>query len=134
VLEVGTHRPDDGGSKNLWNVGKILSDYNPQDSHLHTRRRDNLKSYDFRDSQKKTALKKLRENLIRGMLATMQLRVVRLAVCYLQTIILPVDLYGCETWSLTLREGHRLVVFENSVLRDIRAPEGSSDKRLEKTA
>jgi hypothetical protein len=30
-----------------------------------------------------------------------------------KTIILSVDLYGCETWSLTLREEHRLRVFEN---------------------
>jgi hypothetical protein len=35
------------------------------------------------------------------------------------TIILPVDLYGCETWSLTLREEYRLRVFENRVLRRI---------------
>jgi hypothetical protein len=34
-------------------------------------------------------------------------------------IILPVVLYGCETWSLTLREEHRLRVFENRVLRRI---------------
>jgi hypothetical protein len=33
------------------------------------------------------------------------------------TIILPVVLYGCETWSLALREEHRLRVFENRVLR-----------------
>jgi hypothetical protein len=32
-------------------------------------------------------------------------------------IILPVVLYGCKTWSLTLREEHRLRVFENRVLR-----------------
>ena len=32
------------------------------------------------------------------------------------TIILPVVLYGCETWSLTLREEPRLRVFENRVL------------------
>jgi hypothetical protein len=32
-----------------------------------------------------------------------------------RTIILPVVLYGCETWSLTLREEHRLRVFENRV-------------------
>jgi hypothetical protein len=32
-----------------------------------------------------------------------------------KTIILPVVLYGCETWFLTLREGHRLSVFENRV-------------------
>jgi hypothetical protein len=34
-----------------------------------------------------------------------------------KTITLPVALYGGETWSLTLREEHRLRVFENSVLR-----------------
>jgi len=33
------------------------------------------------------------------------------------TIILPVVLYGCETWSLTLREERELRVFENMVLR-----------------
>jgi hypothetical protein len=39
-----------------------------------------------------------------------------------KTIILPVVLYGCETWSLTLREEHRLKVFENRVLRRIFGP------------
>ena len=34
-----------------------------------------------------------------------------------RTIILPVVLYGCETWSLTLREERRPRVFENRVLR-----------------
>ena len=33
--------------------------------------------------------------------------------------LLPVVLHGCETWSLTLREEHRLRVFENKVLRKI---------------
>jgi hypothetical protein len=37
-------------------------------------------------------------------------------------IILPVVLYGCETWSLTLREEHRLRRFENRVLRRIFGP------------
>jgi hypothetical protein len=37
-------------------------------------------------------------------------------------IILPVVLYGCETWSLTLREEHRLTMFENRVLRRIFGP------------
>ncbi|KAJ4441521.1 hypothetical protein ANN_11377 [Periplaneta americana] len=36
-----------------------------------------------------------------------------------KTIILPVVLYGCETWTLTLREKQRLRVFENKVLRKI---------------
>ena len=39
-----------------------------------------------------------------------------------RTIILPVSLYGCETWSLTLREERKLRVFENMVLRRILGP------------
>ena len=39
-----------------------------------------------------------------------------------RTIILSVVLYGYETWSLTLREEHRLRVFENRVLRRIFGP------------
>jgi hypothetical protein len=41
-----------------------------------------------------------------------------------KTVILPVVLYGCETWSLTLREEHRLRVLENRVLRRIFGPKG----------
>jgi len=41
-----------------------------------------------------------------------------------RTIILPVVLYGCETWSLTLREERRLRVFENRALRRIFGPKG----------
>ncbi|KAJ4433756.1 hypothetical protein ANN_16068 [Periplaneta americana] len=36
-----------------------------------------------------------------------------------KTVILPVVLYSCETWTLTLRKEHRLRVFENKVLRKI---------------
>jgi hypothetical protein len=39
-----------------------------------------------------------------------------------KTIILPVVLYGCETWYLTSREEHRLRVFENRVLRGTFGP------------
>jgi hypothetical protein len=46
-----------------------------------------------------------------------------------KTVIFPMILYGCETWSLTLREQHRLRVFENKVLRRIFGP-----KRDEVTA
>jgi hypothetical protein len=35
---------------------------------------------------------------------------------------LPVDLYGCETWSLTLKDERRMRVFENRVLRRIFGP------------
>jgi hypothetical protein len=37
-----------------------------------------------------------------------------------KAVILPVVLYGCETWSLTLKEEHRLRVFEN----------GAEDRRI----
>jgi len=40
-----------------------------------------------------------------------------------RTIIVPVVLYGCETWSLTLREASKLRVFENGVLRRIFGPD-----------
>jgi hypothetical protein len=39
-----------------------------------------------------------------------------------KTVILPVVLYGCETWSLTVREEHELRTFENRVLRRIFGP------------
>jgi hypothetical protein len=45
---------------------------------------------------------------------------VKVKIC--KTIVLPVVLYGCKTWSLTLREEHRLKVFENRVLRIIFGP------------
>ena len=38
------------------------------------------------------------------------------------TVILPVVLYGSETWSMTLREERRLTVFDNRVLRRIFGP------------
>jgi hypothetical protein len=44
-----------------------------------------------------------------------------------KTVILPVVLYGCETWSLTLGEEHRLRVFENRVLRKISGPKTEED-------
>jgi hypothetical protein len=45
---------------------------------------------------------------------------VKIRIC--KIIILPVVLYGRETWSLRVREGHRLRVFENRVLRRIFGP------------
>jgi hypothetical protein len=41
-----------------------------------------------------------------------------------KVIIFPAVLYGCETWSTTLREEYRLKVFENRVLRRIFVPKG----------
>jgi len=39
-----------------------------------------------------------------------------------RTIIFLVALYGCETWSLALKEEHRLTVFKNRILRRIFGP------------
>jgi hypothetical protein len=49
-----------------------------------------------------------------------------------KTVILPVVLYGCETWPLTLREEHRLRVFENKVLRRIFGPKREEDESWRK--
>jgi hypothetical protein len=59
--------------------------------------------------------------------ATIQSRTFCLLVCcpknveirIYKTIIVPVVLYGCKTWFLTLREKHRLRLFENRMLRRI---------------
>jgi hypothetical protein len=44
-----------------------------------------------------------------------------------KTVILPVVLHGCETWSLTLRQEHRLRISENRVLRKIFGPKREED-------
>jgi hypothetical protein len=51
----------------------------------------------------------------------------KLKIKIYKTVILPVVLYGCETWSLTLGEEHRLRVFENKVLRKICGPKREED-------
>jgi hypothetical protein len=45
---------------------------------------------------------------------------VKIRIC--RTIVLPVVVNGCETWSSTLREEQRLSVYENRVLRRIFGP------------
>jgi hypothetical protein len=47
-------------------------------------------------------------------------------------MILPLVTYGCETWSLNLREEHRLRVFENRVLRKIFGPKMDEDRSWRK--
>jgi hypothetical protein len=46
----------------------------------------------------------------------------KLKIKIYRSVILPVVLYGCETWSLTLREEHGLRVSENRMLRRIFGP------------
>jgi hypothetical protein len=40
----------------------------------------------------------------------------------IENLYLPIVLYGCESWSLTLREEHTLRMFENRLLRRIFGP------------
>ena len=51
-----------------------------------------------------------------------QFAIQKIKIKIYRTIILPVALYGCETWSLTLRYERRLRVFENRVLRRVFGP------------
>jgi hypothetical protein len=57
-------------------------------------------------------------NLVQNLLSS-RLLSKNVKVRIYKTIILPVVLYGCETWSLTVRNEHKLRVFENRVLRRI---------------
>ena len=57
------------------------------------------------------------QNLLSSSLLSKNLKI---KIC--RTIILPVVLYRCESWSLTLREERKLRVFENRVLRRIFGP------------
>ena len=50
-----------------------------------------------------------------------------------RTVVFPFVLYGCETWSLTLREEHRLGVFENRVLRKVLGSRGDEMTGVETT-
>ena len=50
----------------------------------------------------------------------MMIKIIKFRTC--GTMILPVVLYGCEIWSLTLREVHRMRVYENRMLRRIFGP------------
>jgi hypothetical protein len=55
-------------------------------------------------------------------LETFRLLSKTLKIIIQKTTVLPLVLYGCETWFLTLREQHRLRVFKNRVLRRILGP------------
>jgi hypothetical protein len=60
--------------------------------------------------------------IIRCRSCVLQFAVQNTKIKIYRTVILPVVLYGCETWSVTPREEHRLSVFENRVLRGIFGP------------
>ena len=60
----------------------------------------------------------VRQHLVQNLLSSSRLSK-NVKIKIYRTVILPVVLYGCETWLLTLREEHRLRVFENRVLSRI---------------
>jgi hypothetical protein len=66
------------------------------------------------------------------MLATIQPRKFSLRIH--KTMLLPVVLYGCKIWFLTLRQEHRLEIFENNVLRRIFGSKRDEVTEVEKTA
>jgi hypothetical protein len=49
-----------------------------------------------------------------------------------KTVILPVVLYGCEIWSLNLREEHRLRISENRMMRNLLAPKTDGEASMTK--
>jgi hypothetical protein len=55
-------------------------------------------------------------------LLSSRLRFRNIEIKIYKTIILPVILHGCETWSLALRKEHRLRVFDNRLRRRIFGP------------
>jgi hypothetical protein len=78
----------------------------------------------------------IKSRLIQDMLAIFKSKIFCTPVSYqknlkikiYKTVILPLVLYGCETWSLTLGKEYRLRVFENRVLRRIFGPKrGKTD-------
>jgi len=71
---------------------------------------------------------------MQGMLAINQHRILFSSLLtQIQTIILPVVLHGHEIWSLTLREKHRLWVFENRVQRRMLGAEREKVTGVQKT-
>jgi len=62
------------------------------------------------------------ELLMLVLIESFSLRSKDLKIKIYRTIILAFVLYGCETWSLTLREERRMRVFENKMLRRIFGP------------
>jgi hypothetical protein len=57
---------------------------------------------------------------------------IKIKIC--RTIILTVVLYGCETWSLTLREVYKVRVLESTMLRKIFGPKRGEVTGVEKAA
>jgi hypothetical protein len=85
---------------------------------------DEAKFKCLENNRKNACMKRIRADYIQAIFATFRSRVFlssrllsrNVKVKTYTAILLPVALYGRKTWSLTLREEHRLRVFENRVL------------------
>jgi hypothetical protein len=93
---------------------------------------ERLKQFKYLGTTKQIQIpfvKKLKGDWTRRILAIIQYRIFCLSVCYQkykcydkQNYNFTDCLYGCQTWSLTLREKRRLKLFEIRVLRNIFGP------------
>ena len=103
---------------------RIISHYNAPDNKVHAIRFDvtyrRYKHCEVKNSHQKEKIVKLHKVLllhfyVTNMMTISSLLSKNLKIKIYRTIIFPVVLYGCETWSLTFGEGHRLRVFEENI-------------------
>ena len=113
VLRINISTEDSSYRTTHTNNTKTITNNNIQCCRLNTVSRLKLGNACYHSVQKLLSSRLLSKNL--------KIKIYR-------TIILSVVLYGCETWSLTLREEHRLRVFENRVLRRIFGPNRGVEK------
>ena len=97
--------------------------------HAHTKQQQNYASVYLKRLKLGNACYHSVQNLLSSRLLSKNLK-----IKIYRTIILPVVLYGCETWSLTLREERRLRVCENRVLRRVFGPKRDEVTGMEKAA
>jgi hypothetical protein len=119
---IMSHHPYSGQNQNIWIANELFesvatfkylrTNTNQNDIHDEIKSKLNLENACYYSVQ----------NLLSSSLISKNLK-----IKIYKTVILPVVLYGCETWSVTLREEHRLRVFENRVLGRIFGPQREED-------
>jgi hypothetical protein len=113
-----SRHPDSGQNQNVWIANELFEKVeklkyfgttltNQNDIHDEIKSRLNLENVCYYSVQ----------NLLSSCLISKNLKII-----IYKTVILPVVLHGCETWSLTLGEEHRLRVCENRVLWKLFGP------------
>jgi hypothetical protein len=123
-----SHHPNSGQNQNIKTANEAFENMakfkylemaltNQNDSHDEIKSRLNLGNICYYSVQ----------NLLSSHLISKNLKI---KIC--KTVILPIVLYGYETWSLTLTEEHRLRDFENRALRRICGPKREEDRSRRK--